>query len=130
MSRYSIVVNGRSYAVELLGRTGSTLSFAIEGTSYTVEVSTTPVADQALGTKRVSGPQHTGALEIRAPIPGIISEVRVAPGDSISEDATLVVIEAMKMENPIKAARAGTVTKVHVQKGQEVPSGHPLVEIE
>lgn len=128
MSRYSIQVNGRTYLVELLERRGSALSFVIDGTRYTVEVaattSTTPTPSKQSTDSRTTGPQ-----EIRAPIPGIISEVRVAPGDTVGADATLVVIEAMKMENPIKAPRAGTVTKVHVNKGREVLSGHLLVEI-
>jgi biotin carboxyl carrier protein len=129
MSRYSIAVNGRTYLVELLERRGGALSFSIEGTRYTVEVaaatSPTSVAPQQAADGRHAGPQ-----EIRAPIPGIISEVRVTPGDTVTADSTLVVIEAMKMENPIKAARAGTVSKVHVSKGHEVLSGHLLVEIE
>lgn len=129
MSRYLIAVNGRTYLVELLERRGGALSFSIEGIRYTVEVAAT-TSPTSVAPKQSVNARLTGPQEIRAPIPGIISEVRVAPGDTVTADSTLVVIEAMKMENPIKAARAGTVSKVHVSKGREVLSGHLLVEIE
>jgi biotin carboxyl carrier protein len=130
MSRYSIAVNGVSYSVELRGRRGTLLTFAVDGVEYAVEVSSTTHASKAPLPSRGSSSAERGSTpEVRAPIPGIVSEVRVAVGDAVSKDSTLVVIEAMKMENPIKAQRTGTVSKVHVTKGQEVLSGHLLVEI-
>ena len=65
--------------------------------------------------------------EILAPIPGIISEVKIAKGDSVKTGDVLIVIEAMKMENPIKSPRDGVINAVLIQKGQEVKTGDLMV---
>jgi biotin carboxyl carrier protein len=60
-------------------------------------------------------------------MPGIVSEVKVAPGAEVKAGDLLVVIEAMKMENPLKATSDAVVDTVRVQKGQEVSAGEILV---
>ncbi|MFC9358339.1 biotin/lipoyl-binding carrier protein [Rhodococcus sp. NPDC057014] len=57
-------------------------------------------------------------------------KILVAPGDRVEEEATLMILEAMKMEIPILAEDAGTVVAVHVAEGDSVASGQPLVEFE
>jgi biotin carboxyl carrier protein len=64
-----------------------------------------------------------------APIPGLIAEVFVKEGDTVVYGQTLVTLEAMKMLNPLRASRAGTVKKVYVAVGQVVKSREALVEI-
>jgi biotin carboxyl carrier protein len=60
-------------------------------------------------------------------MPGIVSDLKVAPGASVQTGDTLLVIEAMKMENPIKSPRSGIIKELHVSKGQEVGSGATLL---
>ncbi|MDP2172635.1 MAG: biotin/lipoyl-containing protein [Candidatus Cloacimonadaceae bacterium] len=67
---------------------------------------------------------------LRAPIPGMIIEIKVRPGDRIREDQVALVLEAMKMESDIHSTRKGKVKKVYVQKGDSVQEGDPLIEIE
>ncbi len=62
-------------------------------------------------------------------MPGIIIKVSVEPGKHVAVKDALLVVEAMKMQNEIKAELAGTVTKVHVKQGQSVAANAPLVEI-
>jgi acetyl-CoA/propionyl-CoA carboxylase biotin carboxyl carrier protein len=67
--------------------------------------------------------------EVRSPMHGIIVELTVAEGDSISEGQVVAVIEAMKMMNEIRAQKAGSVTKIHTSAGATVESGSPLMAI-
>lgn len=138
MNTYIVTVNGKNYSVEVKERRGSTLTFVVEHQVYTVEVApqsgkTAPAAAATPITK--SGTSHSpsassaslSASDVRAPLPGIISDIKVLPGDTVKAGTVLLVIEAMKMENPIKSPRDAKVKAVHVTKGQEV--AHNLVVI-
>jgi len=72
-----------------------------------------------------SGPQR-----LVAPMPGKIVKVLVKPGDAVQARQGLVVVEAMKMENELRAARAGTVRDIFVREGQSVDAGTPLAIVE
>ena len=66
---------------------------------------------------------------VRAPMPGLVVRVTVAEGERVAAGAGLVVVEAMKMENALKAAHAGVVRKVHVAPGAVVEKGAALVTL-
>ena len=70
------------------------------------------------------------AEEVRAPLAGSIWSVLVEVGARIEEDDELVVIEALKMENPVCAPRGGTVREIRVKKGDQVEEDAVLVVIE
>lgn len=70
------------------------------------------------------------AEEVRAPLAGNVWSVAVETGSRVEEDDELVVIEALKMENPIYAPRAGTVKEVRVKKGDKVAADDVLVVLE
>ncbi|MFR7450589.1 MAG: acetyl-CoA carboxylase biotin carboxyl carrier protein subunit, partial [Gemmiger sp.] len=70
-----------------------------------------------------------GAVAVNAPMPGNILDVRVKPGDSVKAGDTLVVLEAMKMENEISAPQDGTIASVNVAKGDTVGSGDLLCSL-
>jgi biotin carboxyl carrier protein len=140
MSAYNVTVNGQTYLVTLKRRMGSALTFTMDEREYTVPVDSVPsgvgpdITIEPL--PRDQRPQASASSksalqpEVRAPLPGIVSDIKVLEGDTVEAGGTLVVIEAMKMENPIKAPTALRVTKVHVQKGQEIAHGAPLVSVE
>ncbi len=73
------------------------------------------------------GRQRAGAGEVRAPMPGLVLRVLVAPGQQVEAGAGLAVLEAMKMENQIKAPAAGVVEAVRVVPGLAVEKGQVLV---
>lgn len=65
-------------------------------------------------------------MAVNAPMPGNILDVRVKPGDSVKAGDTLLILEAMKMENEISAPQDGTIASVNVSKGDTVNSGDLL----
>lgn len=75
-----------------------------------------------------SGP--SGPAPLVAPMPGMIVRVNVSVGDQVQTGQGLVVMEAMKMENELRAAAAGTVKRVHVSPGTAVEKGALLLELE
>jgi pyruvate carboxylase subunit B len=104
--RYTLWLDGFRYEVEALderARTIRDLSAAAAGPS--------------------------GPAPLRAPMPGLIVKVHVKPGDAVLAGQALVVMEAMKMENELRASAAGTVTAVAVAPGTAVEKGALLVEL-
>jgi biotin carboxyl carrier protein len=79
-------------------------------------------------TDEMSG-RSDGPQRITAPMPGRIARVLVAPGDVVHGRQPVVVVEAMKMENELRAGRDGTVAHVHVKEGVSVEAGTPLIDI-
>jgi pyruvate carboxylase subunit B len=71
----------------------------------------------------------SGPAPLVAPMPGLVVRVAVQPGDTVNAGQGLVVIEAMKMENELRATTAGVVTGVRVEAGQAVEKGAILVEL-
>ncbi|MGB1383807.1 MAG: biotin/lipoyl-containing protein [Flavobacteriales bacterium] len=65
--------------------------------------------------------------DVKAPMPGKVLQVLVKPGDAVEEGQSLLVLEAMKMENVIKAVLAGEVSKVPISEGQAVEKGALLI---
>ena len=72
----------------------------------------------------------SGPAPLRAPMPGLIVQLRVKVGDTVAAGAGLVVMEAMKMENELRTTAAGKVRAVHVTVGAAVEKGALLVELE
>ena len=141
MSTYIVNVNGESFSVTLKERRGTTLTFLVDGREYSVSVAPKPNVTAFVSSYATppslnqsappSGKATTStSAELLAPIPGIVSDLKATEGQQVSAGETVVVLEAMKMENPIKAHRSGRITRVHVKRGEEVAHGAPLVSIE
>lgn len=125
---------------------GETFSLLVDGKSYDVvaDVVREEVSLQMLGERfvvhvederekaahAVAGHKQGGKRELRAAMPGIVVDVKVAEGAVVEEGQTLVVLEAMKMQNPLTAETAGKITKVLCKKGEAVAAGALLLELE
>lgn len=110
----------------------------VDGETFVVEVEeigAAPVGEPPLGERpvaaaprRVERRERTGGEEVvAAPLPGVVSEVRVVVGDRVEAGAVLLVLEAMKMENEIYAPVGGVVKEVYVEAGQQVGRGDRLI---
>jgi biotin carboxyl carrier protein len=101
----------------------------------TVHVGPTPVEVTVNGRRRwgrkdESASTGSGPQRITAPMPGKIVRLLVKTGDAVSARQALVVVEAMKMENELRAGRAGTITEIHAREGASVEAGALLIVIQ
>ncbi len=116
MRKFIVNVNGNSYEVEV--------EEVEAGASAPV---TAPKAAPAAAPKKAAAPVGNGT-PVKAPMPGNVLDIKVANGATVKAGDTLVILEAMKMENEIKAPQAGVVTVV-AAKGSTVNTGDVLVTI-
>jgi len=123
---YSLLIGGVSYVADVVDREG-TCVVDVMGEAYEVLVE-----EQTRWIIRTKGGAAGAAhgQTVRAPLPGKITHVAVRPGDRVQAGDTLVVIEAMKMENEFKAAAAGAIAEVRVSVGQAVNPGDVMVVLE
>ena len=121
----SLLVDGASHVADVTPAEGGAL-VDLDGATYLVEVE--EYARHVIRTRGGAGGSGAGQT-IKAPLPGKITHVAVTVGDRVERGDTVIVIEAMKMENEFKAAASGTVTEVRVQPGQPVNAGDVLILI-
>ena len=72
----------------------------------------------------------TGKSGVKSPLPGVILDIKVNVGDTVKRGQTIIILEAMKMENNINADKDGKITAINVSKGESVLEGTDLVIIE
>jgi len=128
---YSILIGGRSYearvAPEADNRPGQSDTWIVTIAEYDFRVQ---VRDPR--TRRFAGQAAAldGPLDVLAPMPGKIVRVLVSRDQEVVQDQGLVVIEAMKMQNELRAPRAGRITQVHVEEGIGIEAGARLLRLE
>lgn len=144
MKEYKFKINGKDFHVAVNGISGTKADVTVNGVNYDVElenavapvqqaapVQTAPVAPVAGAPQApASAPAPaTGGKAITSPLPGVIISVDVKEGSVVKRGQKVAVIEAMKMENDILADADGTVTAVHVSKGDTVAEDAKIVTI-
>ena len=141
MKEYKYNINGNKYDVAINEVNDTTAKVTVNGTEYAVEwekpVEEKPVVKvQPVAAKPATAPAAAPATPaaapvngyaIKTPLPGVIIDVKVNVGDTVAKGQTVVVLEAMKMENNINADRDGKVTAIQVAKGDTVADGAVLV---
>ena len=115
MKNLIVTVNGVAYNVTVEEGTGAPVAAAA------------PVAAPAAAPAPAPAAAPAGAVSVTAPMPGNILDVKVKAGDSVKAGDTLLILEAMKMENEISAPQDGTIASVNVRKGDVVNSGDLLI---
>ena len=129
--KYKVTLNGRTYEVEVVADKAMCVAEyeayapAAAPAAAPAPVAAAPVAAPAAAP--AAGMTVTGGESVKAPMPGNILKVCVAPGQAVKEGDLLVILEAMKMENEIFAPKSGTVAQILVQKGSTVDTGATMV---
>lgn len=127
-NRLLIMVSGKPFIAECLevNKADKTVLVQLNGQKHELHVKE-PLDDllHAMGLDKAVG---AAALNIKAPMPGLVLDVAVEPGASVKKGEKVLVLEAMKMENVIKAGGDGVVARVLIQKGQTVDKNQVLIE--
>ncbi len=143
MKTYKFKINGKEYEVAINNVEGKNASVTVNGAEYQVElenapaaapvaapVAAAPAATAAPAPAAAPAAKPAGAGKVVAsPLPGVIIEVSVKEGQAVKAGQKVAVIEAMKMENEIAAECDGTITAIHVAKGDSVLEGADIVTI-
>ena len=152
MKKYSLKINGNPYEVKIedINESSTMARVTVNGVKYDVEIEggkasvvkkpAVVAAPEATGlsvtpktpiaTKPAAPAAAASGLKVACPLPGTILTINVKEGDTVSAGQTLLVLEAMKMENNIDAERGGVVKQVLVQAGATVMEGDVLLVIE
>jgi len=137
MKKFNFKIRGNSYHTEILEFEKNIAKVEINGTIYTVEVekeiqvSKTPtLVRKKPNIKTEKKIKKTGdGIDIKAPLPGNILEIKVSKGDTVAKGDTLLVMEAMKMENNILAEKDGEITDIACSVGDSVLQNDILIKI-
>ena len=122
---FSVLHNGKSYNVRLLGGHASGYEAIVDGHTILVELQDPRDAV----TSRQAGEQ-SGRIDVKSAMPGKVVRLLVAEGDSVEQAQSLIVVEAMKMQNELKSPKSGRVLKVNAAEGDTVRAGQVLIVLE
>ncbi|MDA3861728.1 MAG: acetyl-CoA carboxylase biotin carboxyl carrier protein subunit [Melioribacteraceae bacterium] len=143
MKKFKLIIRGNDYNTEILSFEDNIAEVEVNGSTYQVEIEK---AIQETKTPKLMRPKiiHSGGLDsaktsnpstkkgvgfVKAPLPGTILELKISVGYEVKVGDTLLIMEAMKMENDIKSDKAGKVTAIKINNGDSVLEGDVLVEI-
>jgi len=139
MKNFKFSIAGKKYDVSVLSLNGNTARIKVNDEDYVVEIerdikpNKTPIVVRSTVKepekeieKKSGGPK----TEIKSPLPGIVIKIFVKPGESVEKNQRLFSLEAMKMENEIKAERAGVIAGIRINEGQSVLQDEIIMEMD
>ena len=141
MKEYKFKIGGKEYNVTVNPKEGKVFDVTVNGATYEVEAENAPAAapapqpaaapvQAAPAAAAAPAAKPAGAGEkVASPLPGVIIEVSVKEGQQVKAGQKVAILEAMKMENEIPAPKDGTITDIHVHKGDTLQEGDPVVTI-
>lgn len=141
MKEFKYTIDGKEYKVQIEDVEGNIADVTVNGEAFKVEMEQEvepekkkvvlgqPAAEAEEG-ETASAANVNTANALKAPLPGVVTEIKVAVGDEVKVGDVVVVLEAMKMANNLEAEKAGKVTAICVKTGESVLEDSPLVVIE
>ncbi|MFD1468086.1 biotin/lipoyl-containing protein [Hymenobacter caeli] len=126
--RFQVLYGGRSYEAEVVSADYIAKQFVLKINGQRLELSAKDRFDLLLKRLGLSAAAAVQVNELKAPMPGLIVDVRVQPGQAVLKGDPLLVLEAMKMENILKAPADGTVSAIKVNLRDNVQKGQLLVQ--
>jgi biotin carboxyl carrier protein len=146
MKVFKYKINGSPYRVVVQKSDQESVELEVNGTPYVVEIEQKKKKPVSTIQRHVSSSSSSqpveaakptvtrsavaaGSIVVNSPLPGVVLEIKVKVGDAVKKGDTIMVLEAMKMENNIQASSDGTVSKISVEKGASVLEGAELIVI-
>ena len=137
MKRYKFIIRGNSYEAHIINHENNLIDIEINGTPYQVELEKELIKTKTPRLVRAKMPADNNATPltgssistVQAPLPGLIIKISVKEGDTVKVGDTLLVMEAMKMENNILAEKAGVVKTIKTSEGATVMQNDVLIEL-
>ena len=141
MKEYKYTIDGQEYVVTIGDIVDNVANVTVNGEEFKVEMEPEQEpekkkvvlgqpAKQESEEKVTSSANVNTANAVKAPLPGVITEIKVAVGDEVKRGDVVIVLEAMKMANNLESERDGKVTAILVKTGESVLEDSPLVVIE
>lgn len=141
MKKFKFTIRGNEYDVEVKEQEGNICKVEVNGTSYEVEIhkeiqktktptlvrSTIPVQRKE---SKIKKNVSSRATLIKAPLPGLILKIHKQTGEEVKKGDTILIMEAMKMENNVLAEKDGIISAIKVKEGENVLQNDILAEIE
>lgn len=142
MKEYNLKINGTAYSIFIKNVKDNVANLTVNGIPYEVEVEGIKTAPTKVVNKGIQTPtmqsdepvvkptnRSGSAMGLKSPLPGVILDVMVREGDAVKAGQTVLVLEAMKMENNIEADRDGVIERIEARKGDSVLEGDVLLTI-
>lgn len=143
MKEYKYKINGNTYSVAVGDIDNGIAQVEVNGVPYKVELENKSTSVKSVVPKPSAAPRTASGEKViaarpaaagagtpvKAPLPGVVMSINVNVGDTVKADDTVVVLEAMKMENSIHAGRDGVISSIDVKAGDSVLEGTTLVTI-
>jgi biotin carboxyl carrier protein len=125
---YHILYKNKSYRAELIKieLSNKTITVKINGNDHSITLK--DKFDLLLEKMGIANTASNKLNHVKAPMPGLIIDLKIKAGDTVKTGEPLLILEAMKMENIIKSPGDGMVKNVNVKKGDSVEKGHILIE--
>ena len=145
MNVYKYKINGNTYKVAVGDIDDNIAQVEVNGIPYKVELERAAAPVKVVNKPRAAAAPRTasgekviakpaaapaGGFVVKAPLPGVILSISVKVGDTVKAADTVAMLEAMKMENAIRAGRDGKVTAINAQPGNSVLEGAAIITIE
>ena len=129
-TRLHIIRNNKIYIADVLKADYESKTFTIKVNGSKYEIAVKDRMDELLKEMGMEGMAEQKISDIKAPMPGLVLDIMVEPGQVVSKGDAVMILEAMKMENSIKSPTDGTVKSIGINKGNAVEKNEILVTFE
>ena len=125
--RLHVIKNNKSYNVDVVKADHATKTFVIRVNGNNYSLSVKDKFDELLKSLGMDNALANKINEVKAPMPGMVLDIRVSEGETIKKGDAILVLEAMKMENILKSPADGTIKKIQVKKGVAVEKNQVMI---